>query len=152
MNYEIIYLEEKIVAGIVARTSNNASDMEKITSETWQKFFGDGIYLSIINKKNNNTISLYTNYEDKVNGAYDVVICSEISKEENLTNEIHIQKIEEGKYAKFVVRGKAKEAVRECWSEIWTMDLNRKYTFDFEEYIGGCEMDEQEINIYIAIN
>ena len=152
MNYEIIYLEEKIVAGIVARTSNNASDMEKVISETWQKFFEGGIYLSIKNKNNNNTIGLYTNYEDKVNGDYDVMICSEISKQENLSNEIQIEKIVKGKYAKFVVRGKDKEAVGECWSKIWTMDLDRKYTFDFEEYIGGCQMNEQEINIYIAIN
>lgn len=43
--------------------------------------------------KNKNTIGLYTNYENNVNGAYDVMICCEISSEENLSNEIQIKKL-----------------------------------------------------------
>jgi predicted transcriptional regulator YdeE len=152
MNYEVVYLKEKIVAGVVVRTSNSAPDMSKVIGEAWQRFFEAGIYSSIANKKNNNTIGLYTNYEDKVNGAYDVVICCEILKEEKLSNEIQMKKIVEGKYAKFVVKGEVKEAVGRCWSEIWKMNLDRKYTFDFEEYISECESEEQEIHIYIAIN
>ena len=152
MNYEVVYLEEKVVAGIVTRTSNNAIDMTKVIGEGWKKFYGGGIYSAIVDKKNNNTIGLYTNYEDKINGAYDVMICCEISKQENLLSEIYIKKIVEGKYAKFVVKRKMTEAVGECWSKIWAMDLDRKYTFDFEEYISGCEIDDQEVHIYIAIN
>ena len=52
MNYEIVYLNEKIVAGIVARTSNSAENMEKVIGEMWQRFFEKGIYSSIPNKKN----------------------------------------------------------------------------------------------------
>jgi len=152
MDYEVVYLEEKIVAGIVTRTSNNAPDMGKVIGESWQKFLEEGLYSIIPNKKNNNTIGLYTNYEDKVNGTYDVMICCEISKQENLSNEIQMKKIVEEKYAKFVVKGKTKESVGECWTKIWAMDLDRKYTLDFEEYISGGEIDEQKIHIYIAIN
>jgi predicted transcriptional regulator YdeE len=152
MDYEVVYLEEKIVAGIVTRTSNNAPDMAKVISGGWQKFYEGGIYSAIADKKNNNTIGLYTNYEDKINGAYDVMICCEISKLENLLSEIKMKKIVEGKYAKCVVKGKMVEVVGECWAKIWAMDLDRKYTFDFEEYISGGEIDEQEIHIYIAIN
>lgn len=32
------------------------------------------------------------------------------------------------------------------------MNLDRKYSFDFEEYKGECDMDDAEINIYISIN
>ena len=152
MNYEIVYLNKKIVAGIVARTSNSSENMEKVIGGTWQRFFEKGIYSSIPNKKNKNTIGLYTNYENNVNGAYDIMICCEISSEENLSDEMKMNKIVEGKYAKFVVKGDVKEAVGKCWDEIWRMNLDRKYTFDFEEYIGDCESEEQEIDIYIAIN
>ena len=93
MNYEIVYLNEKIVAGIVARTSNSSENIEKVIGGTWQRFFEKGIYSSIPNKKNRNTIGLYTNYENNVNGAYDVMICCEISSEENLSNEIQIKKL-----------------------------------------------------------
>ena len=152
MNYEVVNLKEKTVAGITIRTSNNDTNMTKDIGETWQKFFEGGIYESILNKENDNTIGLYTNYEDKVNGTYDVVVCCEISKEENLSAEIDVKKISEGKYAKFVAKGNVQKAVAECWNKIWLMDLDRKYSFDFEEYIGGCDMDNAEINIYISIN
>lgn len=33
MNYEIVYLNEKIVAGIVARTSNSAENMKKVIGD-----------------------------------------------------------------------------------------------------------------------
>lgn len=152
MNYEIVYLKEKIVAGITIRTNNSDPNMSKAIGETWQKFFGDVVYKSIMNKKNNNSIGLYTNYENKVNGNYDMMVCCEISKEENLPEEIDIKRIAKGKYAKFVVKGHIQKAVAEFWKELWTMDLDRKYSFDFEEYKGGCDMDNTEINIYISIN
>lgn len=152
MNYEVVYLEEKIVAGVVTRTSNNAPDMGNVIGKAWQSFFQGGVYSVIPNKKNKNTIGLYTNYEDKVNGEYDVMVCCEISNTENLSSEIHMKKIVKGKYAKFVVKGNTEEIVGKLWAEIWSMNLDRKYTFDFEEYIDRCENDEQEIHIYIAIN
>ena len=51
--------------------------MAKVIGESWQKFYEGGIYSVIADKKNTNTIGLYTNYEDKINGAYDVMICCE---------------------------------------------------------------------------
>jgi len=152
MNYEVVFLKEKTVAGITIRTSNNDPNMARVIGETWQNFFVGGIYKSISNKENENSIGLYTNYEDKVNGTYDMMVCCEITKEENLPTKINVKRIPEGKYAKFVTKGHIEKAVAECWSKIWTIDLDRKYSFDFEEYVSGCEMDNAEINIYISIN
>ena len=152
MDYEVVYLKEKTVAGITVRTSNSDLNMTTTIGKTWQKFFEDGVYASIPNKKNYNSIGLYTNYEDKVNGEYDLIVCCEISKQENFPNGLDMKKIPEGKYAKFLVKGHVQKAVAEFWDKLWPMDLDRKYSFDFEEYIGGCEMDNAEINIYISIN
>ena len=152
MNYEVVYLKEKIVAGFTIRTNNNNSNMKEDIGRTWKKFFVGNVYESILNKQNNNSIGLYTNYEDKVNGDYDMMVCCEISKEENLINEIDVKKISEGKYAKFEVKGNVQKVVAEFWNKLWSMDMDRKYSFDFEEYKGDCEMDNAEINIYISIN
>jgi predicted transcriptional regulator YdeE len=152
MNYEVVYLKEKTVAGIIIRTSNIDPNMKKSIGETWQRFFVGGVYQSISSKENDNSIGLYTNYENKVNGAYDVMVCCEISKEEKLPTEINVKIIPEGKYAKFVTKGHIEKAVAECWAKIWATDLDRKYSFDFEEYVSGSEMDNAEINIYISIN
>ena len=151
MDYEVVYLKEKIVAGITIRTSNNDPNMAKVIGETWHQFFAGGVYQSILNKKNDNSIGLYTNYQDKVKGTYDVMACCEVSKED-LSSEIEVKKIAENKYAKFVAKGHMEKAVAECWTKIWAMDLDRKYSFDFEEYVSGSEMDNAEINIYISIN
>lgn len=152
MNYEEVYLKEKTVVGLIIRTNNNDSNMSKAIGEAWQKFFKEGIYQSISNKQNENSIGLYTNYENKVDGAYDMMVCCEISKQENLINGVDVKKISAGKYAKFEIKGDVQKAVEEFWVKLWAMDLDRKYSCDFEEYIGGCEMDNAEINIYISIN
>lgn len=39
MNYEIVNLEEKIVAGFSARTNNASPDMGKIIGGLWQKLY-----------------------------------------------------------------------------------------------------------------
>lgn len=60
--------------------------------------------------------------------------------------------IPNGKYVKFVIFGDVQKSVGEAWAEIWQMDLERKYTCDFEEYQNNSEdMQNQEIHIYIAI-
>lgn len=152
MNHEVVYLEEKLVAGITVRTSNNDSDMTKIIGGAWKRFFENGVYESINNKKNGNTIGLYTNYENEVYGNYDLMICCEILGEREISNEINVKRISKGKYAKFSVRGDAQKAVAQCWTEIWSMNLDRKYSFDFEEYKVANGMEDAEIDIYISIN
>ena len=50
MNYEVITSEEKVVAGIEARTNNNSPDMGMVIGGLWNHFYQDGIYESIPNK------------------------------------------------------------------------------------------------------
>lgn len=152
MKYEIVSLKEKIVAGTVIRTNNSDPNMSKSIGEAWKRFFEGGLYNSIPNKQNNNSIGLYTNYENKVNGNYDMMVCCEVRDVENLPEGIHVKRIEEGKYAKFEVRGNVHKAVAEFWEELWAMNLDRKYSFDFEEYKAEGDMDSAEIDIYISIN
>ncbi|GKX31318.1 hypothetical protein SH1V18_37980 [Vallitalea longa] len=61
--------------------------------------------------------------------------------------------INEGKYAKFTVKGDMVKAVGDVWAEIWKMDLNRKYDTDFELYHNDSEdMNNQTIDIFISLN
>lgn len=152
MNYEVVNLEEKIVAGLKIRTSNGDPNMEKAIGKLWQSFFENGVYHSISNKQNDKTIGLYTNYENDVNGAYDVMVCCEVGFQLDQGSEIYIEKIPTGRYAKFIVKGHMQKAVAEGWNKIWSMDLDRKYSCDFEEYQSGGDMDHTEVHIYIALN
>lgn len=152
MDYEIVYLEEKTVAGLKIRTSNGDENMTKDIGQLWQDFYMKGIYQAIPNKKNDKAIGLYTNYESDVNGEYDVVVCSEIEKISNLPDEIYTQIIAAGKYAKFIVKGDMHKAVGKFWIKLWNMDLDRKYSCDFEEYQSDDDMNNAEIHIYISLN
>lgn len=152
MEYEILELQEKIIEGVEIRTTNQKGKAMQDIAEMWQKFFGEGIYNKIENKLNNKTIGLYTDYEGDYTKPYKFVVCTEVNKEsKNLENRV-IKTIPRGKYARFIITGDVQKSVGEAWSEIWNMDLKRKYTCDFEEYQNNSEdMNNQEIHIYIAI-
>ena len=152
MKYEIVELEEKIVEGIEVKTTNENGKSIQDIANMWQTFFMKGIYDNIENKVNVKTIGLYTDYEKDYTKPYNFVVCTEVSENsKNVGNRV-VKVIPKGKYAKFVIHGDVQNAVGQAWQEIWKMDLNRKYTCDFEEYQNNSEdMQNQEIHIYIAI-
>lgn len=152
MEFEIVELEEKIVEGISIKTTNQDGQSVQDIAKLWQKFFMDGVYNKIENKVNNKTIGLYTDYEGDYTKPYKFAVCTEVSEKSNNVEERLIKTIPKGKYAKFVINGDVQNAVGEAWSKIWNMNLNRKYTCDFEEYQNNAEdMQNQEIHIYISI-
>lgn len=151
MNYEIVELEEKKVKGIRVRTSNSDPNMSSSIGTTWQRFFAEGIYQSIQYKKNDKSIGLYTNYENGIDGAYDVMVCCEVDDATSLPENVESEIIPSGKYAKFIVCGHVQKAVAEFWMRLWSIKLDRKYSCDFEEYQGDGDMENGEIHIYISI-
>lgn len=152
MKYEVIQLEEKNLVGLTARTSNKDEKMNEIIGGMWQRFFTEGVYQSIPNKKNSLSIGLYSNYESNVDGAYDVSVCCEVTKCEEVPEGLEIQSIFPGKYAKFIVKGNMHTAVADFWTALWAMDLDRRYSCDFEEYQSGGDVENCDIHMYISIN
>ena len=152
MKYEIVELEEKIVEGITIKTTNQAKKSMQDIRMTWQKLFTDGIYEKILNKVNNKTIGLYTEYEGDYTKPYIFIAGAEVNKEIKNDKEIESTVIPKGKYAKFVIIGEVQNSVGQAWQEIWNMNLKRKYICDFEEYQNNSEdMKKQEIHIYVGI-
>lgn len=152
MKYEIVELQEKVVAGIEIKTTNQNGKAMKDIGVTWQKLFTEGSYEIIPNKVNNKTIGLYTQYEGDYTKPYIFLAGAEVSQSVKNNQEIINKVIPKGKYAKFVITGDVQNSVGQAWQEIWGMDLKRKYTCDFEEYQNNSEdMQNQEIHIYIAI-
>ena len=153
MKYEIVELEEKVVTGIKIKTTNQDGKAIQDIGMTWQKLFANGIYEKIPNKVNGKTIGLYTEYEGDYTKPYIFIAGTEVNKEVKIGEEIESIVIPKGKYAKFVITGDVQNSVGQAWQEIWTMDLKRKYTCDFEEYQNNSEdMQKQEIHIYIALD
>lgn len=152
MKFEIVELEERIIEGICIKTTNENGKSIKDIADVWQKFFVEGVYNKIENKINSKTIGLYTDYEGDYTKPYNFIVCAEISKKSKNLKDRIIKVIPKGKYARFIINGDVQKSVGEAWSEIWKMNLKRKYTCDFEEYQNNSEdMQNQDIHIYIAI-
>lgn len=145
MNYEIVNLEEKIIVGVSAITSNDDPKMGQVIGELWEKLYQDGINKIIKNKANEYAIGLYSDYEDN---KYCITVGNEVCRVEN--EDLIVKKIPAGKYAKFSIEGHMQKAVAEVWNNIWQMDLDRSYKVDFEEYL-NADYDNAKINIYISV-
>ena len=150
MEYEIVHLKGMKIEGVSARTKNSDPDRPSIIGSLWDKFYRGGVYEGIENKENNKSVEIYSDYESDVNSEYSVTVGCEVNRFSNKEDVVK-KVIPEGKYAKFIVRGHMVRAVQEFWEKLWSMDLNRNYKCDFEEYQDG-NMDDAIIYIYISIN
>lgn len=149
MEYEIVELQEKIVEGIGIRTTNENGKSIQDIGKLWQNFVEEGLYEKIEHKANDKTIGLYTDYEGDCTKPYYFMAGCEVEKENEDRN---FKVIPKGKYAKFVIIGDVQKSVGDAWSQIWQMNLKRKYDCDFEEYQNNSQdMQNQEIHIYIGL-
>lgn len=151
MNYEVITLEKQLVVGNSVITTNENGQSMKDIGAMWQTFLGNGVFESINNKISPKGIGLYTDYEGDATKPYRFMCCTQVSENDN--PELESRVIEGGKYAKFTVKGDIVQAVAKAWQQIWTMDLDRKFSFDFELYHNDSEdMTNQTIDIFISLN
>ncbi|GAA0104139.1 GyrI-like domain-containing protein [Paraclostridium sordellii] len=153
MNYEIVNLEEKQVVGLVKETTNNNNKAIKDIGILWEEFFVKGYYKNIENKRNNKPIGLYTDYKGDFTKPYNFLCCYEVNEAYDIKYPLVRKTISGGKYAKFIIKGDVQKSVGEFWMKLWKMNLDRKYSCDFEEYQNNDEdIQNQEIHIYISIN
>ena len=151
MNYEIVTLEEKIIAGLTARTGNSDPNCPAIIGGLWQKFMEENIVSNIKKISSPYTIGLYSDYDSQT---YDVTVGMTISLDgtsDAKTAGLSVKTIPAGKYAKFAINGNVVTAVQDAWNKIWQMPLERSYTADFEEYLNHKEDNTADINIYVAL-
>ena len=151
MNYEIVTLPEKKAAGITARTNNHAPDMGSVIGGLWESFYAKGVYDSIPADRRGCVLGIYSDYESDENGDYDMTAACEVADDTGLPENLRIRTIPAGRYAKFVVRGDVQQALVQFWMELWSMNLNRTFQADFEEY-HGMTGEEAEIHVYIGLN
>ena len=150
MQYEVVNLEEKSVAGLSARTNNASPEMGKVIGGLWKSFYEADCYPQIPGKLNHKALGIYTDYEEDEKADYTVMVACEVEETEQMPQTVVVSKIPAGPYAKFVVKGNMLKAVQDFWQELWNMDLPRAFTCDFEEY-QNADPDNAEIHIYIGL-
>ncbi len=141
------------VIGISVRTTNENGQSAKDIGELWNKFMTEGILAKIPNKVDNTIYSIYTEYESDHTKPYTTILGCKVSTIDTIPNGMTAKTFNGGNYTKFVAKGDlTKGAVYDEWSKIWSTDLEREYTADFEVYGEKAQNpNDAEVEIFIAI-
>ena len=151
MNYEIVTLESKTIAGLSIRTSNHQPDMGAKIGGLWQQLYGQGILAGIPGRVGQSAFGLYTHYERDADGEYDVIAGCQVQAPVQNDRLVCVE-IPAGRYARFsIVANMHGDGVGALWGDIWNTPLNRAFTVDFEEYLPCEDMEKAPVHIYIAL-
>ncbi len=148
-----VQIDDFNIVGITIRTTNKNGQAITDIGQLWSRFYADSILSKIPEIINDDIYSVYTDYQSDYKEAYTVIIGCKVKSLDNIPDGLTGLKIPEGKYWKFIAKGKMPNAVIDIWNEIWSKDkeLKRKYTSDFEVYGPNSQNPEMaEIEIYIA--
>lgn len=149
MDYEIVEIGEKKVAGLRARTNNFAPDMGQIIGGLWQRFYQEA-YPQIPGIISEKSFGIYSGYDGDEKADYDITAACEVDGSGTLPGGIVQDTIPAGKYAKFIVTGDLHAEVEKFWANLWEMDLDRTFLCDFEEY-QNKDLENAVIHLYIGI-
>lgn len=141
------------IIGISCRTSNKSGAAQQAIPELWETFM-NGNYMQQIPKRINEGIyCVYTDYESDANGDYTVIIgTASIDTDSELTDGLIRHTLPESDYLCLPVKGDYPVSLIRTWEWVWTTDLPRSYTSDFEYYPEGMSNpNEPKLDVYIAL-
>lgn len=149
-----VKIEPFNLIGISIRTTNESGQSAKDIADLWNKFMSENISDKIPNKIDNTVYSLYTDYEGDHTKPYTTILGCKVDKVSQVPEGLITKSFEGGDYMKTSTKGELmKGIVANKWYEIWAMDLDRKYTADFEVYgEKALNPNDAEVEIFIAVN
>ncbi|MFD0697557.1 GyrI-like domain-containing protein [Paenibacillus sp. GCM10027628] len=159
INPTFVHLKEFQVIGISTRTSNalEAGGHGSIP-KLWESFYQQQISRKVPNPMPDSpTFEVYTDYENGVTGAYNVLIGLKAADTADVPAGLAATSIPAGTYAIFTTeKGPIFQNVPACWAAIWEFveqgGIERAYTGDFELYDErASNPQEAVVDIYIAV-
>jgi len=142
------------IVGISVRTTNENGKAAKDIGALWGRFATENIANKIPNIIDETVYGVYTDYEGDHTKPYTTIVGFKVANLDSIPEGMVGKCIEEATYNKFIAKGDLTgPAIIEQWEKIWEMNLNRKFTSDFETY-GEKAVDPTngEAEIYIAVN
>ena len=131
--------------------TDNQKGAEEINA-LWEKFFQDQVGQKVPNKENDVIYAVYSDYEGDHEKPYRLTIGYRVNGDET-PDHLHRVSVEDQPYAVMSATGKQPSALIETWKAIWSSDLDRTYTTDFELY--GPRFFEDGVNeviVHIGVN
>lgn len=149
----IIKLDGFNVIGITVRTSNSDGHANIDIPLLWNKFMSENIVEQIPNKIDNTIYSIYTTYDGDYTKPYTTLLGCRVTSLDNIPSGLVGQTFNAGIYNKYVAKGNILAGiVIDKWKHIWSLDINRAYTQDFEVYgVKSQNLEDAEVDIFIAV-
>ena len=153
MKHKTISKDEIKIIGIELKTTNENGQAVKDIPKFWQKFYSENLKNQIPNKIDEEIFGLYIDYEKDFTKPYSFIIGCKVSSLDKIPQNMVSKTIPASKYEVFTVKGKFPDELLKTWQYIWSSDLKRTYTGDFEVYGKRFFNNPQnpEIDVYIAI-
>lgn len=138
------------VIGIQMKTTNEKGQAYNDIAKFWEKFNKEKIFEKIPNKKSNDILALYTDYEGDYSQPYNYMICCEVTSLEEVPPGMVTRIIPTADYTILKAQGKFPECLIQTWQTIWQSDLKRSYRYDFEIY-KTLDLNNADIDVYIGV-
>lgn len=147
MEYTIVEKDGFFVAGFVTRTTNESHQAAKDIPVLWEKFLNSKFF-----SKDLPVMCCYLEYKSDFTDAYTVLIGHVVDTCNSVSSDAVCKKLPVAKYAVLTVEGPYPDSLLKAWQSIWTSDLKRSYTGDFEVYPAGFfDGGSKPFEIYVAV-
>ncbi|WP_312901097.1 GyrI-like domain-containing protein [Chryseobacterium taichungense] len=150
---ENVIIEPFKIIGISIRTTNENGQQGKDIPLLWEKLISENILNNIPNKIDDAIYSVYTDYEKDHTKPYTTILGCKVENLNFIPEGMVGYSFDGGKYVKFTAKGDiSKNLVINEWTKIWSMELERVFTADFEVYGEKSQNPSHaEVDILIAV-
>lgn len=155
MDYEIVHLLERSLLVLPpVRLSNSDVNLSEKIGSMYHNFYERCSQIGCA--VNGNPICVYSNYARDLKGnfdpsvGYDISIGCEVDSFVVKNGWVEMV-IPAGKYAKFVITGNLVKQVPDSWAKICSMNLPRRFAYDFDEY-QTKDVTNGQVHIYVSLS
>ena len=141
------------IIGISVRTTNEGGQMGVDIPALWHRFALENIMEKIPNRIDNTIYCIYTEYEGDYTKPYTTLLGCKVRNLEEIPAGLIGKEFGSGNYNKYVAKGSILQgSVFEQWQHIWSLNLPRTYSYDFEVYGEKAQdLEKAEVDIFIAV-
>ena len=148
-----VKIEPFKVIGISVRTTNENGQAANEITKLWQRFLSENTLAKIPNKVDSTVYSLYTDYEGDHTLPYTAILGCKVENLDTIPNGMVGKSFDGGQYVKTTAKGDlTKGLIVNHWSKIWELDLERRFTTDFEVFGEKAQNPSNaEIKFYVSV-
>jgi predicted transcriptional regulator YdeE len=146
-------IEQFYIIGKAIRTTNEHGKSATDIPQLWEKFFSESSIAEIPNKIDHTVYCVYTDYEKDHTRPYTTILGCRVNSLNEIPEGFTGKIIEGGNYTQMQAKGKTSQGIVFLeWVKIWSSDMPRTYTTDFEVYGEKArDPDNAEVDIFVAV-